>query len=118
MERPSAFGQERDKKQSFEMRIAKTFLSMTSVFTLALFPSIITILASALTFDKTNPALPQYSMKVRLAKKQKNITSLTIQATKTLVSFDFVGQFCVLANSFHNCIIYTVRSPRFKVGND
>ena len=37
------------------------------------------------------------------------------QLTKFLVSFDFVGAFCVLANSFHNCIIYTVRSPRFKV---
>ena len=34
---------------------------------------------------------------------------------KFLVSFDFVGAICILANSFHNCIIYTVRSPRFKV---
>jgi len=96
--RPSAFGQERDKKQSFEMRIAKTFLSMTSAFTLALFPSIVSVVMSALTFDQTYPPLPDYSMKL----------------TKFLVSFDFVGAFCVLANSFHNCIIYTVRSPRFK----
>ena len=34
---------------------------------------------------------------------------------KFLDSFDFVGAICILANSFHNCIIYTVRSPRFKV---
>ena len=39
-----------------------------------------------------------------------------LKLTKFLVSLDFVGAFCVLANSFHNCIIYTVRSPRFKVG--
>ena len=98
------------------MRIAKTFLSMTSVFTLALFPSIMTILASALTFDKTSPTLPEYSMKVQLTKNShRYINPLKIQTTKLLVSFDFVGQFCVLANSFHNCIIYTVRSPRFKV---
>ena len=37
------------------------------------------------------------------------------QNIKFLVSFDFVGAICILANSFHNCIIYTVRSPRFKV---
>ena len=32
-----------------------------------------------------------------------------------MVSFEFVSQVCILANSFQNCIIYTVRSPRFKV---
>ena len=31
------------------------------------------------------------------------------------ISFDFIAGFCLLSNSFHNCIIYTVRSPRFKV---
>ena len=61
--RPSAFGQERDKKQSFEMRIAKTFLSMTSAFTLALFPSIVSVVVSALTLDQSSPPLPVYSMK-------------------------------------------------------
>ena len=69
-------------------------------FTLALFPSVVGVAVAFGLWEIGNPLAPNFDP-----------SSVTF-----MVSFDFVTQVCILANSFQNCIIYTVRSPRFKVG--
>merc|ERR1712048_1505451 len=90
--RPSAFGHEKDqnKSQTFEMRIAKTFLSMTTAFTVALVPiGIATLwLPLAERSGQIDPTSDKYDP----------------SHTVAWSSFDFVAGLFLLCNSFHNCI--------------
>ena len=110
---------------------------MFSAFTIALLPAGIAILWLGLyltMFYRLNRLLfefdisPQIFNKIKKNQDRKKYNadaSTNWNDPKSLdynhmqyeawISFDFIAGFCLLSNSFHNCIIYTVRSPRFKV---
>ncbi|CBY12125.1 unnamed protein product [Oikopleura dioica] len=78
--RPSAFGHvsKKHQKQSFEIRIAKTFLSMTAAFTLSLLPMGLVNLWFFLNPDSTNPNSLHFNPRLSAARE----------------FFDLLGNFC------------------------
>lgn len=81
-------------------QLAKTLIVMSLAFTLALLPAIIMIIVEGV-----------YTPYLDLVNYQRSFhpTNFTI-----ITSFHFLASIILLSNSFTNCIIYSVRSEKFK----